>query len=78
MTDLETLVETLDQLGMTWSQTPDIHKGDCVQMGPSEGYETLEWFFDASGKFIRVALRKVATRPPDWMEITPNTCGGGP
>ncbi len=74
MTDRGTLVALLERCGLTYSRTP---KGDCVYFELSEGFETQEWFFDAAGKFIRAALRKVATKP-GWMDITPNTCGGGP
>ncbi len=73
MTDRETLAALLERCGLTYSV-----RGACVYFELSEGYETLEWFFDAAGKFIRAAMRKVATRPADWNEITANTCGGGP
>ncbi len=76
MTELQIFVAMLRRVGATHAQTPDLHGSTCVAVGV-EGYLTIEWFFDVGGKLIRTAMQKLATQP-EWMEITPNTCGGGP
>ncbi len=77
MSELQAFVAMLDRAGINYSPTPDLH-GTCVGIS-MEGYLTVEWFFDKAGKCLRTAKQSLATAtPPDWNEITPNTCGGGP
>ncbi len=79
MTELQNFVAMLERAGGTYTQTPDLHGTTCVSEQLSEGYDKIDRFFDAAGKMTRAVKQSLATAtPPDWKEITPNTCGGGP
>lgn len=74
MTDLANFGVMLDNGGYTWSQTPAAHNRTCVKVA-LVGYRTMDFFFDADGRFVRADQKSVAATDE---EIIRATCGGGP